>query len=125
MFGRKHVVLPPKHDPIYGWRGHLWQERFHSFVMDETYLLICARTVELNPVAAGLTARPEDWRWSSAAAHIEGREDALVKTAALLERMPDWAGFLEAGIEPAPNHLTRIKRLEVHARTGRPLGTDD
>jgi putative transposase len=21
------------------WRGHLWQERFHSFVMDERYLL--------------------------------------------------------------------------------------
>ena len=38
--------------------------------------------------------------------------------------MPGWAGFLEAGIEPAPNHLTRIKCLEVHARTGRPLGTD-
>ena len=23
-----------------GWRGHLWQERFHSFVMDAPYLLI-------------------------------------------------------------------------------------
>jgi putative transposase len=21
-----------------GWRGHLWQERFHSLVMDESYL---------------------------------------------------------------------------------------
>ena len=24
-----------------GWRGHLWQERFSSFVMDERYLLAC------------------------------------------------------------------------------------
>ena len=25
------------------WKGHLWQERFHSFVMDESYLLATAR----------------------------------------------------------------------------------
>ena len=40
-----------------GWRGHLWQERFHSFAMDEDYLLACARYVELNPVRARLAAR--------------------------------------------------------------------
>ncbi len=27
----------------HGWRGHLWQERFHAFVMDECYLLAAAR----------------------------------------------------------------------------------
>lgn len=28
--------------------------------MDETYLLVAARYVEMNPVKAGLTERPED-----------------------------------------------------------------
>ena len=37
-----------------GWRGHLWQGRFASFVMDEDHLLTAARYVELNPVCAGL-----------------------------------------------------------------------
>lgn len=37
-----------------GWRGHLWQERFASFPMDESYLLAAARYVEMNPVASGL-----------------------------------------------------------------------
>ncbi len=37
-----------------GWRGHLWQERFHSFVMDEHYLMATVRYVELNPVRAAL-----------------------------------------------------------------------
>src|SRR5271165_6409366 len=36
-----------------GWRGHLWQGRFASFVMDEDHLLTAARYVELNPVRAG------------------------------------------------------------------------
>src|SRR3954463_8387521 len=53
-----------------GWRGHLWQSRFASFVMDEDWLIACARYVELNPVRAGLVARPEHWRWSSARAHL-------------------------------------------------------
>ena len=43
-----------------GWRGHLWQERFHSFVMDERHLTAAARYVELNPVRARLCQRPED-----------------------------------------------------------------
>jgi putative transposase len=35
------------------WKGHLWQERFASFPMDEQWLIACARYVELNPVQSG------------------------------------------------------------------------
>jgi len=41
-----------------GWRGHLWQGRFASFVMDEDHLLTAARYVEINPVRAGLVPAP-------------------------------------------------------------------
>ncbi len=57
-----------------GCRGHLWQERFHSFAMDERYLLSAVRYVELNLVHAGMAKRPEDYPWSSARAHLEGQE---------------------------------------------------
>ncbi len=36
----------------YGWRGHLWQKRFHSFPMNETHLAAAIRYVELNPMRA-------------------------------------------------------------------------
>ncbi|MDO9079874.1 MAG: transposase [Desulfuromonadales bacterium] len=52
------------------WRGHLWQERFASFPMDEGHLVSAARYVEMNPVAAGIVASPEDYPWSSARAHL-------------------------------------------------------
>lgn len=39
------------------WKGHLWQERFASFPMDESYLLAAARYVEMNPVAAGIVLK--------------------------------------------------------------------
>ena len=59
------------------WRGHLWQGRFASYVMDESYLLACTRYIENNPVHAKLVERLEDWAWSSACAHIKGKNDQL------------------------------------------------
>ena len=77
-----------------GWRGHLWQGRFASFVMDEDHLLTAARYVELNPVRAGLVQAPSRYRWSSAAAHLRGRDDALVQVAPFLQMAPNWRRLL-------------------------------
>jgi putative transposase len=101
-----------------GWRGYLWQGRFASVVMDEAHLLACARYVELNPVRAQLTARPQDWAWSSARAHLEGAADPLVGARPMLQRVPDWADFL--GQRPSEAELKAIRAGE---RTGRPLGS--
>lgn len=100
-----------------GWRGYLWQGRFASFPMDEPYLLACARYVELNPVRAGLVRRAKDWRWSSARAHLKGRDDGLVAVDPLLSLAPDWAGFLRGGLRG--DERDAIRACE---RTGRPLG---
>ena len=77
-----------------GWRGHLWQGRFASFVMDEPYLLAAARYVELNPVRAGLAVAPSDYRWSSARAHLKGKDDCLVKVSPLLKIAANWRRLL-------------------------------
>jgi len=102
-----------------GWKGHLWQERFHSFVMDERHLLAAARYVERNPMRARLCARAQDRAWSSAAAHLAGRNDALVTVRPLLDLIPDWEAFIGEGEDEGFNDL-----LRRHASTGRPLGSD-
>ena len=102
-----------------GWRGHLWQERFASFPMDENYLLAAARYIEMNPVRAGLAETPEAYQWSSAAAHMNGRDDRLVEVLPLIEMVGDWRGFLiEAESE------RRAEDIRCHERTGRPLGEE-
>ena len=73
-----------------GWRGHLWQGRFASFVMDEPYLIAAARYVERNPARAKLVLRAEDWPFSSASAHVAGRADAWSEGAWLVERIAGW-----------------------------------
>ncbi|MCH8155643.1 MAG: transposase [Proteobacteria bacterium] len=99
------------------WTGHLWQGRFTSFPMDQAYLLSAARYVELNPVRARLARRAQDYPWSSAAAHLAGRDDRLVKTGPLLALVDDWAEFLEDGLE-----ASAAEALRRHERNGRPLG---
>ncbi len=100
------------------WRGHLWQERFHSFPMDEDYLIATVRYVERNPIAAKLCACPEAWMWSSAQAHINGKDDELVKVQPMLDRIGDWSAYLADANRPESDQL-----IAQHSQTGRPLGS--
>lgn len=103
-----------------GWRGYLFQGRFASCPMDERYLLAAVRYVELNPVRAQMVEHAWDYPWSSAAAHIRGRDDRLVQVKAMLDRVADWREYL--GREPDAAELRELRR---HNRTGRPLGSDE
>jgi putative transposase len=100
-----------------GWQGHLWQGRFRSYAMDEAYLLVATRYVEMNPVHAGMVKRPEDYPWSSALAHIHGEDDLLVKTRPLLEMAGEWRSFLSGPVSDQD-----LQILRKHETTGRPLG---
>ena len=100
-----------------GWRGHLWQGRFASYVMDEEYLLACVRYVENNPVRAKLSDSADGWKWSSAKAHISGKNDHLVTIKPLLDLVKkDWTQFLNTAV---PDN--EISDMQKHERTGRPL----
>ena len=100
------------------WRGYLWQGRFASFLVDEPHLLAAARYVELNPVRAKLVERARQWPWSSAKAHLSGRDDRLVKVAPLLAMVGDWKAFLRTALGEE-----ELGDLRAHGRTGRPLGS--
>jgi putative transposase len=101
--------------------GHLFQARFASVVMDEAHLMAAARYVALNPVRAGLVERPRDWRWSSARAHLKGRDDELVSVGPLLSRCAGrFADLLDE--EPDPAALAGLRAAET---IGRPLGSPE
>ncbi|MFO7650645.1 MAG: transposase [bacterium] len=99
------------------WTGYLWQGRFASFPMDEEYLQASVRYIELNPVRAGLVKQARHWPWSSARAHLAGRNDELVRVKPMLGRVPDWREFLVEEVQESDAILIRL-----HTRTGRPLG---
>ena len=68
--------------------GHLWQNRFYSCPLERTHLWNALAYVERNPVRAGLSERAEEFEWSSAAAHLKGKDPS---------RMLDLDFWREAG----------------------------
>ena len=99
--------------------GHLFQGRFGSVALDEPHLIAAARYVALNPVRARLVRRAQDWPWSSARAHLKGRDDGLVTVAPLIERTARrFADLLDEG--PTQQELAALRAAET---IGRPLGS--
>lgn len=101
------------------WKGYLWQGRFCSHPLDEKYLYSAIRYVERSPVRAGLVEKAEDCPWSSARAHVLGKNDSLLSDNYMLSEIEDWASYLRE-----ENTQTEQKSLRLHARTGRPLGDE-
>jgi len=59
--------------------GRIWQNRFFSCVVEnEQYLWAVARYIERNPLKAGLAELVEEYRWSSARAHVTTAHDPLL-----------------------------------------------
>ena len=51
--------------------GHLFQGRYKAIVVEaDQYALELSRYVHLNPVRAGMTDCPEDYRWSSYSSYV-------------------------------------------------------
>jgi putative transposase len=101
-----------------GWSGHLWANRFYSAPMDDAHLWAAVRYVESNPVRAGLTAKAEDYRWSSARAHAWGIQDSLLAPIRPFPGdVPDWRAWLAEYSEEAVESKIRSRTV-----SGLPLG---
>ncbi len=105
-----------------GWKGHLWQGRFFSSPLDETYLWAAVRYVERNPVRAGMEQHAENYRWSSAAAHCGKRLDGLLNPESGWSKhfsvVEDWSAWLSEGDE-----AEEIQILRRNVDKGLPCGS--
>lgn len=99
------------------WRGYLWQGRFSSYLLDEKYLLAATRYILLNPVKARITKKPWDYKWASTRHHMLIANNSFLKDSLLKELIQNWKDFLNT-----PTDNNEIKLLQLHERTGRPLG---
>lgn len=74
--GRRYV---PYVNNLRSRTGTLWEGRYKaSLVATGSYLWACYRYIELNPVRAGMVARPGEYRWSSFHRNVLGRPDPVV-----------------------------------------------
>ena len=98
--------------------GHLFQGRFGCVAMDDAHWLAAVRYLAFNPVRAGLCERPEDWPWSSVAAHLRGRDDGCVDVSKVLAVAPRFADLLA----PSSDGEAATAFFETLGGNARPLG---
>ena len=113
-------ILNLRHDL----RGHLWQSRFNSCVMDESHVGFTMAYVERNPVRAGMTEHPTDYAWSSAGVHTGAtRAPAWLDTRPFDQRFThrDWASILSESRDDR-NQLAAVRSA---TRNNEPLGSPD
>jgi putative transposase len=107
-------------NPRIGTTGQFWQGRYSSHLLDEYYLVACARYIEINPVKRDYVEQPEEWKWSSARAHIMKINDPLVHVKPLLGHIKgEWQDFLA---ETRPEKEADL--FYLHEKNGHPLGND-
>ena len=101
-------------------KGHLWQGRFYSTILDESHLYSAVRYVENNPVRAGIVRKPHRYKWSSANSHINKEQNPILSQDCYLEKeIEDWLEYLK---EKDDEQI--VENIRKCSMTGRPCGND-
>ena len=101
-------------------KGHLWQGRFYSCILDERHLYAAIRYVENNPVRAGIVRKPYEYRWSSAKGHIYKDVDPVLSDDCyLINEIDDWLSYILGKEDEATTN--DIRR---NTKTGCPCGDE-
>lgn len=100
FFSKLHQRYALRTNLKHEWRGHLWQERFYSVVMDESHTMSAMRYVEPNPVRANLLLSA----------------DPLIDSQATQKIISNWAEYLAE--EESADDLRSIRKQTGSGRPG-------
>ena len=121
--GSTHLKYTRYINRLHGRCGHLWQDRFFSSPLDGEYFWRAMRYVERNPVRARLVRRAWRYAWSSAAAHVRGKDATglldLADWREAVGSVGDWSQWLTR-----PEDEAVVARLRRWTLRGCPLGSD-
>jgi len=107
--------------------GTVWEGRHKaSLVQNERYFLICGRYIELNPVAANMVKKPEEYKGSSYRINAWGGASNLVPHAEYLKLGNDAETRCYAYRELFKNYLSEkdVHIIENASKYCQPLGDD-
>lgn len=103
-----------------GLKGHLWQGRFYSCVLDNVHLYRTVRYVENNPVRAKIVTKAWDYEYSSAKDHVGIRKRPLLKTTQYnwVKDKEQWKEYL------GEDDSEIIKDIRIKTKRGLVVGTE-
>ena len=119
-FNTVHMRYAQYFNKKQGVKGHLWQGRFSSSILDDNHLYAAIRYVENNPLRAAMVAEAKEYQWSSTRGHIEGSSDSLLSYDSPLDTdIKDWEVYLREA-----NNESLVESIRKNGLTGRPCGDD-
>ncbi|MCF6173632.1 MAG: transposase, partial [Campylobacteraceae bacterium] len=90
-------------------RGYLFQGRFFSTVLSESYFMAALRYVERNPLKAHMVENAWDYKYSSAPYRVGViKENIILKSHPLIKSIVDYKKFLQTGfmsMDPKNGHI--------------------
>jgi len=98
--------------------GHLCTTCFYSCALSPTHLCRALAYVERNPVRAAMAVRPEEYKWSSAAAHL-----GLAKTVTYC--WTKTSGPSRVALLATPEEAMETRLLRRCTYSGRPFGEEE
>jgi putative transposase len=123
LFGRANGRYAQALNIRKGRCGHLWQARYHSCALSGSHLGIALRYVEDNPCRAGVVKTPDEYRWSSAAAHMLGNPDrSRILDMGFWERAGGSSTWAE--MHGSPGGGDQLLALRKCTYSGRPFGEE-
>lgn len=109
-------------------RGALWEGRYKcNHIESLSYLLVCMRYIEMNPVRAGMVDHPSRYRWSSYAANALGVSNAIVSPHAEYLALGATGESRQAayrGLFEKPEEADQLAQVRAALQSGTPLGND-
>ncbi len=99
----------------------VWRNRFQSCALDKKWLGIAVQSVECQPVREKLVRKAESYSWSSAAAHVSGKDPhaVLASNWPRSAKRKTWSRWVNTPADP-----DALEKLRMFTQTGRPLGSD-
>ncbi len=123
VFGRLHADYARAVNFRRDGCGHLWQERFYSCAMEFHHALVAMAYVEQNPQRAGVVRSADEYRWSSAEAHLRGEDPSGRLDLGMWRSEYTPARWREVLASSVMEEEQRQRFREATAR-GRPFGSE-
>ena len=112
----------------HGRTGTLWEGRYKSCLVDsDSYVLVCSRYIELNPVRARMVGGPSEHPWSSYHANALGKPDPLITPHAAwleLDRDPVQRTVVYRALFSEALTAETVAEIRTYLQQQRALGTD-